>query len=201
VSTLQQRTFQGFILFRNYRRTWSFPREIERIVMDETGIGSVLHLYGGLARFGTRLDMDPATSPDVVGNALYPPFKCKSFDYVVVDPPYQDLRSHMALPIIIPAACIARKRVFWLHTHWAIRSGFGLSLSRWWLGSPCSMGSPIRMLAEYKVTGHPKFCNGRPRKGRKRFNHLMQKYDWSRFVPNPKRQEDPVWQIKLPLGD
>jgi hypothetical protein len=131
-ANMYNKTFQGFVFFRDYHRTWSFPREIERIIMDATGDGSVLHLYGGLARFGTRLDMDPATTPDVVGNALYPPFKCKSFDYVVMDPPYADLKAGVAMNIIIPAACLARKKVFWVHTHWPIRSGLGMRLNRWW---------------------------------------------------------------------
>ncbi len=195
--TMYHKTFQGFLLFRNYKRTWSFPREVERLIMDETCDGTVLQLYGGLAKFGTRIDLDPKTHPDILGNALYPPFRCKSFDYVVVDPPYTDLKAGIAMQIITPAGCIARKKVFWVHTHWPLRSGLGLRLSRWWLGSQCSMGSPIRLIIEYEVIGHPNFCTAYPRPGRKQFNGLMAKYDWTRFIPNPKRYESPVWQQKL----
>ena len=194
---MYHKSFQGFIFFRNYKRTWSFPAEIERLIMDETSDGSVVHLYGGLARFGTRLDMDPATRPDVIGNALYPPFRCKSFDYVVMDPPYTDLKAGVVLNIIIPAACLARKKVFWVHTHWPIRSGLGLRLNRWWIGSPCSMGAPVRIIVEYLVVGHPNSCVGWPRKGRRRMNGMLGKYDWSRHVPTPKKYEQPQWQQKL----
>lgn len=195
--TMYHDTFQGFLLFRKYKRSWSFPKEIERIIMDETSDGSVIHLYGGRAQFGTRLDMDLKSNPHVLGNALYPPFKCKSFDYAVIDPPYADLKAGIAYPIMMPAACLARKKVFWLHTHWGIRHGLGLRLNRWWLGSPASTGSPIRILAEYNVVGHPKACSGYPRQGRKRFNEMMGKYDWSKEIPNPKPYPQIVWQQKL----
>jgi hypothetical protein len=78
-------TFQGFLMFKEYRRTWAFPREVEHRLREESvNLGkSTLHLYGGLATFGSRLDADPKTRPDVIGNALYPPFRCKSFDVVI----------------------------------------------------------------------------------------------------------------------
>mgnify|MGYP001588593321 CR=1 FL=1 len=199
MSTIYHDRFQGFLLFRNYKRTWSFPKEIERIIMDETSDGSVLHLYGGNAQFGVRLDMDPKSHPHVLGNALYPPFRCKSFDYVVMDPPYTDLKAGISMSIMMPAACIARKKVFWLHTHWPLRSGLGLRLNRWWTGSPCSMGAPMRILVEYQVTGHPNFCTAFPRKGRRRLNGSLGVYDWTHHVPNPKRYSRVVWQQKLPL--
>jgi len=196
-SNMYQRNFGGFILFRNYKRTWSLPKEFERKIMDETSDGSVLHLYGGLSSFGTRLDMDPFTQPHVLGNALYPPFKCKTFDYVVMDPPFVDLRSGVAMNLIVPAACIARKKVFWTHTHWPLRNGLGLRMNRWWLGSPCAMGAPVRLLIEYRVIGHPNSCVGWPRRGRKRMNGMIGKYDWSRIVPKPRIYTQPIWQQKL----
>ncbi len=192
-----QKTFQGFLFFHNYRHTWSFPREIERLIMDETSDGSVLHLYGGLARFGVRLDMDPATHPTVIGNALYPPFKCKSVDYVVMDPPYTDLRGALGSIIITPAACLARKKVFWVHTHHNIKGGLGLRMRRWWVGSSGALGSQVRILVEYDVVGHPPTCIGYPEKGRRKHRAMLKKYDWSRHVPVPKRYEQPEWQQKL----
>jgi hypothetical protein len=197
--TMYHDRFQGFILFRRYKRTWSFPKEIERIVMDETSDGSVLHFYGGNAQFGTRLDMDPKSYPHVIGNALYPPFKCKSFDYVVMDPPYTDLKAGISMSIMAPAACIARRKVFWLHTHWPLRNGLGLRLNRWWVASGCSMGAPMRILVEYNVVKHPNTCVGWPRRGRKRLNGSLGIYDWTRHVPNPRKYPQMVWQQKLPL--
>lgn len=197
MATMYQDFFQGFVQFKNYKRSWSFPKEIERLLMDETSDGSVLHLYGGNSRFGVRLDMDPASNPDVIGNALYPPFRCKTFDYVIMDPPYTDLKAGISMSIMTPAGCLARKKVFWFHTHWPLRNGLGLKMSRWWIGSPCSMGSPNRILVEYEVTGHPKTCVGWPRKGRRRLNSSLGVYDWTHHVPNPRKKDIPVWQQRL----
>lgn len=63
---MYHKTFQGFLLFRKYKRTWSFPREVERLIMDETGDGSVLHLYGGrhLIRVEESLDKEKALNYD-----------------------------------------------------------------------------------------------------------------------------------------
>lgn len=60
-----------------------------RLIVSETRGLSVLHLFGGHAEFGIRLDADPGTHPHVVGNAFFPPFRCESFDVVVADPPYE----------------------------------------------------------------------------------------------------------------
>jgi len=49
---------------------------------------SFVHLFGGKADFGVRLDIDAAVKPDVIGDAWLPPFAKDSFDCVVLDPPY-----------------------------------------------------------------------------------------------------------------
>jgi hypothetical protein len=69
-----ERTYQGFFQFKHYRRSWAFPAEVERILLSETvELGkTVLQLYGGVARFGLRLDIDPATRPDIIGNSMDP---------------------------------------------------------------------------------------------------------------------------------
>jgi hypothetical protein len=188
--TRYESAFQGFLQFKRYRRSWSFPVEVERLIMDETvALGkSTLHLYGGLARFGTRMDIDPATSPDIIGNALYPPFRCKSWDVVIVDPPYTALPGSMVFQIIGPAACLARERVWWVHSHWSVTSSLGLSLRRWWLGSPCSKGSLVRVIAEYSVTGHPGYCHAVPGRQRRKLRPEFKRYDWTKYVPTPPRQ-------------
>jgi hypothetical protein len=193
-----ERTFQGFLMFHQYRRTWAFPAEVERLLIDETvALGwSTLHLYGGLARFGVRLDVDPVTRPHVMGNALYPPFACKSFDAVILDPPYDDLRSGVALQILAPAVCLARRKIFWFHTHWS-GNALGIRLLRWWACSPCSMGAPTRILAEYAVTRHPKFCIAMPRQGRQSLAKAARLYDWSRLIPEPRAHAPAPIQARL----
>lgn len=192
-----ERTYQGFIQFKNYKRSWAFPVEIERMLMAETVEQgkSVLQLYGGMARFGVTLDIDPATGPNVIGNSLYPPFRCKSFDTVIVDPPYSDLRSGIALQILGPAVCLARQRIWWFHTCWSVGQALGLKLLRWWTCSPCSLGAPIRILAEYQVTRHPRYCHAVPRKGKYGLPPAVRRYDWTRHFPHPVNHDPaPVQQ-------
>jgi hypothetical protein len=193
-----ERAFQGFLYCRGYHRTWAFPREVERLLIDETvALGKrTLQLYGGLARFGLRLDMDPVTSPSVLGNALFPPFRCKSFDVVIVDPPYGPLNGFAGTQIVGPAACLARERIWWLHTCWPGCEGF-LRLIRWWTVCPCSKGSPLRILAEFEVTRHPRYCTAIAEHGRSQLRPQFRKYDWSRHVGRTLRYEPEPVQGRL----
>ena len=97
---------------------WSFPRSIEDILIRELAGKSVLHLFGGLARFGTRMDIDPITQPDVIGDAWLPPFKRSSFDVVVLDPPYVRFSAQMTMALCCQAAYVAREQVIWFSTLW-----------------------------------------------------------------------------------
>ena len=112
-----ERTFHGVIVCRSYRRTWAFPAEVAELLQRETEGQSVLHLFGGRAQIGLRLDADRSTTPDVVGNAFYPPFRCESFDAVICDPPYEMTDSNGAwVQCVGVAGCLARKRVWWFST-------------------------------------------------------------------------------------
>ena len=138
----------------------------------------MLQLFGGRSTWGTRLDVDPVTKPDVIGNALFPPFKCESFDHVILDPPYTP--SNGITPIVLtPAACIARKRVWWFHTHAFGRGFHGLKLLRWWAVVP-SEHAQLRILAELKRTRHPSSCFPVGRKGSKRFPRELERWNWTR---------------------
>jgi hypothetical protein len=79
-------------------------------------------MFGGLARFGTRLDIDPLTAPDVIGDAWVPPFEKDSFDFVIMDPPYiegfRSMSNQKTRALFAAAAWIARKQVIWFHTVW-----------------------------------------------------------------------------------
>jgi len=50
----------------------------------------ILHPFGGMAEFGTRVDLNPDVNPDIVADAHELPFEDESWDCVVLDPPYSD---------------------------------------------------------------------------------------------------------------
>jgi len=83
---------------------------------------TVLHLFGGKADFGTRMDIDPSVLPDIVGDAWLPPFSKDAFDVVVLDPPYvgefKTLNDQKVKQLLGGAAFIARHRVVWFHPQW-----------------------------------------------------------------------------------
>ena len=59
---------------RNRNHGWSFTHEIREKILKLVGPRTVLHLFGGRADFGTRLDIDPLVRPHVIGDAwLSPP--------------------------------------------------------------------------------------------------------------------------------
>lgn len=130
---------------------WSFPAAVrERLIQDCAG-KSVLHLFGGRATFGLRMDCDPIVQPDVIGDAWLPPFRRESFDVVVLDPPYVRISSQMKTSLFRAAGYIARERVIWFSTIWMAGSG-GLFPERAWLvrvGDTCY----VRCLQYFAVRG------------------------------------------------
>ena len=133
---------------------WSFPRPVDRLLRQLTAGRTVLHLFGGLAGWGIRLDIDRDTRPQVIGDAWLPPFLRDSFDDVILDPPYIGINQQMKSALIRGAAYVARDRVFWFHTQW-IASDAGLRRERSWLvrvGDSCA----CRCLIEWRVTRQDK---------------------------------------------
>lgn len=111
----------------NSRRTgWAFPREVERRLIDDFEGKRVLHLFGGHSRFGTRMDIDASTRPDVLADAWLPPFALDSFDVVVLDPPYvgdfAKLNSQKKNALFRAAGWIARESVVWFAPTWQAAS-------------------------------------------------------------------------------
>lgn len=49
--------------FGRRRNGWSFPPAVRELLLQQTKGSTVLHLFGGLADFGVRLDVDPETKP------------------------------------------------------------------------------------------------------------------------------------------
>lgn len=127
---------------------WSFPRPIERRLQRELAGLSVLHLFGGRSKFGTRLDIDASTDPDVLGDAWMPPFAKNSFDCVILDPPYVQFGRHVRQNLGMIAAWIARSRVVWFSS-FASTSFPKCSIEKWWtviVGNDCY----VRQLAYFR---------------------------------------------------
>ena len=130
---------------------WQFPGTVERHLRTLTKGQSVLHLFGGAARWGVRLDIDPATRPHVLGDAWLAPFARDSVDVVILDPPYLHFSTQEKTQLLRQAAYIARSRVIWFHTTW-IYSAKSLPLSAAWLvrvGDNCA----VRALQVFSVRG------------------------------------------------
>ncbi len=92
----------------------------------------VCQLFGGLAKFGTRLDIDRTVRPDVLGDAWLPPFRKDAFDVVILDPPYVSINQQMKQQLLRGAAYIATRHVIWFHTMW-IAGDAGCQMERAWL--------------------------------------------------------------------
>jgi hypothetical protein len=59
---------------------WSFPPKVERHLRELTKGKRVCQLFGGLSRWGVKLDIDTVTKPHVIGDAWMPPFRRDAFD-------------------------------------------------------------------------------------------------------------------------
>lgn len=102
---------------------WSFPPKVDRLLRELTAGRRVGHLFGGMAKFGTRLDIDPSTRPHVIGDAWLPPFCRDAFDVVILDPPYVSINQQMKQQLLRAAAWCARESVIWFHTMWIAGDG------------------------------------------------------------------------------
>lgn len=132
------------------REGWRFPRNVEKLLRQETEGKAVLHMFGGKAGWGTRLDIDALVEPHVIGDAWLPPFKEASFDVVILDPPYVHLNAQMKNALFRQSAYCARELVVWFSTMW-VCGAKGMKLERSWLvrvGDHCY----VRALQFFRVT-------------------------------------------------
>lgn len=132
---------------------WTFPKQVEKTILEHCAGLSILHFFGGHSRFGTRMDIDPLTRPDVIADAWLPPFGRDSFDVVVMDPPYigdfRNLNSQKLICLHLNAAWIARRRVIWFHTNW-IDTKARLRFERGWVVN-VGRGCAVRALQFFSV--------------------------------------------------
>src|SRR6266404_679551 len=127
--------------FGERKNGWSFPPAVRELLLQELSGKTCLHLFGGASDFGLRLDIDPSTNPDVVGDAFFPPSALDSFDAVIIDTPYYKMRTGENIALMRAAAWIARESVFWFHTVW-IATDRHTELQRAWLirvGDQCAV--------------------------------------------------------------
>jgi hypothetical protein len=111
---------------------WSFPPKVEKLLRTLTVDKQVLHLFGGQAKWGRRIDIDPTTRPHVIADAWLPPFKADAFDVVIIDPPYDRLEAEVKAQLCDAAGYIAREHVIWFHTVW-VSAGPFMTLDRSWM--------------------------------------------------------------------
>jgi hypothetical protein len=112
---------------------WSFPRAVERQLRTLTEGKRVLQQFGGLAKWGIRLDIDPSTRPHVIGDAWIPPFRQNAFDVTILDPPYWRINQQEKTALLHAAAYVAREYVIWFHTIWLAGDARVCKLERGWL--------------------------------------------------------------------
>ena len=131
---------------------WSFPPNVDRKLRELTAGKRAVHFFGGLARWGTRIDIDPITRPHILADAWLPPFGVNAFDVVILDPPYIAMNQQMKKYLLEAAAFVAAERVIWFHTQW-IASDRKLTLERAWLvrvGDSCA----VRCIQVFQVKQH-----------------------------------------------
>jgi hypothetical protein len=120
---------------------WAFPPAVEKLLLELTAGKRVLQLFGGLSRFGLKLDIDPTTKPHVIADAWLPPFQRDAFDVTIIDPPYVQLNQQMYRALVTNAAYVTRESIIWFHTLWMANGAAG-RLEQGWLvrvGDMCSV--------------------------------------------------------------
>jgi hypothetical protein len=132
---------------------WSFPAAVRKRLQADFEGKRILHLFGGRSTFGTRLDIDAITDPDVIGDAWAPPFAKDSFDVVILDPPYLRFNAQEKNALFRGSAWIARETVVWFHTIWASQCQ-GLKTERAWLVR-CGDQNYVRCLQYFHVYRKP----------------------------------------------
>lgn len=129
---------------------WTFPPAVDKLLRRELDGQKVVHLFGGQAKWGVRLDIDRLTRPHVIGDAWLPPFARDSFDTAILDPPYIRLNSQEKNALFRAAAWVARERLVLFHTLW-VDDAPGCRVEKAWLvrvGSLCV----VRALIFFRVS-------------------------------------------------
>ncbi len=165
--------------FGQRQNGWSFPPAVRELLLQQLEGKTCVHFFGGKADFGIRMDLDPATNPDIVADAFLPPLPRDSFDAVILDPPYYQMRQQEKIALLRAAAWVARENIYWFHTVW-IATDRVTPCDRAWLirvGDQCS----VRVLQRFKVL-EPKREPVRP--GEFQRGHCLKYNRWTRAIAN-----------------
>lgn len=142
---------------------WSFPPAVNQHLRELTAGKRVLQLFGGLSKWGVKLDIDPLTRPHVIGDAWLTPFRRDAFDVVILDPPYIAINQQMKTQLLRQAAWCARDSIVWFHTMW-IAADSRLKFREGWLvrvGDSCACRCiQVFDVPEEKTRPIPNFTRG-----------------------------------------
>jgi hypothetical protein len=137
---------------------WAFPKTVDKFLREFVGVRTALHLFGGKASWGVRLDIDPNVRPDFCGDAFNPPFERDQFDVVILDPPhvkdFKALNQQTKNGLMKRAAWIARDHVVWFHPMW-ISTDTSLPLETGYLVCPGD-NCQVRALQIFRVVSEKK---------------------------------------------
>jgi hypothetical protein len=130
---------------------FSFPPAVREFFLQQTQGHTVLHLFGGKADFGYRLDIDPMVKPDVVGSVWEAEkfFQRNQFEDVILDPPYMQYRQQEKRALLIRAAWIASRYVWWFGTT-KIATDSSLKLQKIWY-CDCGVQCAVRLIQQFAV--------------------------------------------------
>jgi len=131
---------------------WAFPPAVERLLRAHTEGSAVLHAFGGLAAWGTRLDVDTTTHPHIIGSAFAPPFRQGAFAHTIIDPPYTPAFSKrgIATRLLLTLAHVTRESLWWFSDRWAWAPPAALPQVHAWLVR-VGDGHRIRCLQQFGI--------------------------------------------------
>ena len=79
--------------FEEPRYPGMFPKGYEKRMwrlLGKPSLDSILHVFGGKAKIGVRIDINSTVEPDYIMDAHNLQFDDESFDVVICDPPFSD---------------------------------------------------------------------------------------------------------------
>jgi len=79
--------------FDEPRYMGGFPKGYEEKLWRLLGYrdpSQILHVFGGKAKIGVRIDINPRVEPDFIMDAHHLEFPDESFEVVICDPPFSD---------------------------------------------------------------------------------------------------------------
>jgi Methyltransferase domain len=128
-----------------------WPEQVESFIGTLMGHDS-LHICCSMSQLGkVRLDLDPATKPNVVADASKLPFRDEQFDTVLCDPPYNG-KFQWNHDVLNEMVRVARRRV--IFQHWFMPIDSKGRFKKWtdrWVLSACYVWQPRTYFGRVQV--------------------------------------------------